>query len=287
MSTAVSPRQRIIERYDEFSSKQLAVARFLLDQEDAVAFQSVREVAAGAGVGPSTVVRFCRSLGYSGFTEYQDDTRQRFLQHDTFVQRLRKRIDSGTFSGDLTNELASIHAENVSTTMGRVAEEEVRQAVQELLDARSIRIFGGGLSASVAVAAEHSLSALGLRAKAVTGGGLPHMQEVSGLTSDDVVIAVSVWRYMRDTVGAARVGSDVGAGVIALTDSAISPVAGFADVVFVADTQGFLHSRSPVGLISLVHLLSVSVAAARPEESLKALEQLDRSYRQNGVFWDE
>ncbi len=287
MNTALSPRQRIIEHRDEFSSKQLAVARFLLDRDDVVAFQSVREVAAGAGVGPATVVRFCRSLGYSGFTEYQDDTRQRFLQHDTFVQRLRKRIDSGTFSGDLTGELASIHGGNIENTLGRVAHEDLELAVQAILDARSIRIFGGGLSASVAVAAEHSLSALGLQAKAVTGGGLVHMREVSGITSDDLVMAVSVWRYMRDTVGAAQVGSEVGAGVIALTDSAIAPVARFSDVVLVADTQGLLHSRSPVGLISVVHLLSVSVAAARPEESLEALERLDRSYRQNRVFWDE
>jgi len=281
-----SSRERILERYDEFSSKQLQVARFLLDHEDLVAFLPVREIADRADVGTATVVRFCRELGYEGFADYQNETRQRFLEYDTFVQRLRKRIETGSFDGDLTGEMARIHGANIQNTLGRVTAEELEQAVDVILGARAIRILGGGITAAVAMSAEHAFSVLGLRARAITNGGLLLARELSQITEDDLIIVVDVWRYPKDSVTAARAGREVGADVIALTDSRIAPVALFADLVFVADTEGLMHSRSHLGLMSLVHLLSSAVAAARPEESLKALEQLEKSYRQHEVLWD-
>lgn len=283
----MSPRERVLERHEEFSAKQLLVARFLIDHDDLAAFLSVRELAERAGVGPATVVRFCRELGYEGYADYQEEARRRFLEHDTFVQRLRRRIETGSFGGDMTRQMASIHVSNVENTLGLVTTEDLERAVAAIRRAATITIFGSGLSASVAVAAEHAFSVLGLPARAVVNGGLAQTQALSRIDGDDLVVAISVWRYMKDTVQAAKVADEAGATVVALTDSPIAPIARFSDIVFVANTEGLVHSRSQLGLVSLVHLLGSATAAAAPEESLEALERLDRSYREHGVLWDE
>lgn len=275
-----------MERYNSFSAKQLQVAQFLLDREDVVAFRSVRDVAAGAGVGPSTVVRLCRSLGYEGFADYQEELRRQVLQQDTFVHRLRTRLDSGDLEGSPTKDLIAVHTGNIEATLGAIKDEDIDAAVDAILSARTVRIFGSGLAASIAVGLEHGLSVLGVQARAVTDGGVSHLREVAAITGDDLVVVVSVRRYMRDIFNAAEVARERGACLIAVTDSAIAPVVDRADVVFVADTTGALHSSSQVGLMSVVHLLSVSVAAGRPEESLAALEALDELYRQSGVFME-
>lgn len=281
---ADTPRARILERHRDLSSKQSQVARFLLDREEEVVFGSVRDVAAGAGVGPSTVVRFCRSLGYDGFAEYQQEVRRRLLSQDTFVQRLRKRLDRGSFEGSPIPELMSIHTRNIESTLGSIDENDLQRSVGAILSARTVRIFGSGLAAAVAVGLEHGLSVLGIQARATTDGGIVHLREIAAICPDDLVVVISVRRYVRDMLDAAEEGKARGAGLIAITDSEIAPVSEWADVVFVADTTGSMHSSSQIGLMSVVHLLSVSVAAARPDESLAALERLDALYRKSGVF---
>lgn len=285
-ATASSASAQILERYAEFSPKQLQVARFLLDHEDLLPFLSVREVAGRAHVSTATVVRFCRELGYEGFANYQKDSRRRFLEHDTFVQRLSKRIETGSFSGDLAAEMTAIHVANIQSTLSRVVTEDLDRAVNAIINARTVQIRGSGLGAAVAISAEHAFSVLGLQASAITNGGLLYARESSAVTEEDVFIVIDVWRYLKDSVIVTRAAQANGAEVIALTDSPISPVASLADHVFVADDDGLLHSRSQLGFMSLVHLLSSAVAAARPEESLKALEKLDESYHRHGLFWD-
>lgn len=284
--TAATLHERIDAQRSAFSAKQLQVARFLLDNEAAAAFLSVREVAERVGVGAATVVRFCRELGYQGFSEYQDETRQRVLAHETFTQRLRKQIDAGNFDTDLAGHMASAQTTNIENTLGRLKAVDLDSTVTAILNASAVRIFGSGLSACVAVAAEHSLSVLGLQAHAVTDGGLSHLRELSRISDQDVVLTISVWRYVKDSVLAAKAGRQAGAKVIALTDSELAPVAQFSDVVMVADTQGLVHARSVLGLMSLVDLLAASIATTRSAESLAALEQLDTAYQQHGVLWD-
>lgn len=282
-----SARERVLERHEDLPAKQLQVARFLIDHDDLAAFLSVRELAERAGVGPATVVRLCRELGYDGYSDYQEEARRRLLEHDTFVQRLRRRIEAGAFGGDITRQMAAIHVSNIENTLGLVSAEDLDRAVSAIRRASTIRIIGSGLSASVAVAAEHAFSVLGVRARAVVNGGLAHTPALSLIEENDLVIAISVWRYMKDTVQAAKAADEAGATVIALTDSPIAPIARFSDVVFVANTDGLVHSRSQIGLMSLVHLLGSATAAAAPEESLEALERLDRLYREHGVLWEE
>jgi DNA-binding MurR/RpiR family transcriptional regulator len=275
-----------MEQYAQFSLKQRQVAQFLLDHDEVVAFQSVRDVASDAGVGPSTVVRFCRLLGYEGFSDYQEGVRQRLLSQETFVQRLRARLDSGDLVGSPIKDVMSVHTRNIEATLAPIDDGDLERAVTAILAARTVPIFGSGLAASVAVGFEHGLSVLGVPARAVTDGGVSHLRAVAAITADDLVVVVAVRRYMRDIVNAAEVARSRGAAVLAITDSAIAPVVDLADFVFAADTSGAFHSLSPVGLMSVVHLLSVSVAAAQPEKSLAALEALDELYRRAGVLME-
>ena len=115
-------------------------------------------------------------------------------------------------------------------------------------------------------------------------GGLAQITELSRLTDRDLVIVISVWRYFRATIEAAKAARAVGATCIALTDSPVAPVVKDADHIFITDIEGTLHSRSPAGIMSLIELLSAAIVVERPQESMEALKQLDTLYRQNGML---
>jgi len=109
---------RIGNAFDELPAELKKAARYVTSNPNEVAFRSMRSVAIGAGVSPSTMVRLARAVGLDGF----DDLRAAFqaqleTRNPPFMARARKLRASSAKSGWLDRihglvdeELASIHA---------------------------------------------------------------------------------------------------------------------------------------------------------------------------------
>ncbi len=270
--------------FAELPPKQRRLARFFLDNEDVIAFASANYISEQAGASAATVVRFCRALGYEGYLDLQAAIRAQFPQYLTAVQKLAERMANGVLTENLPAQVAQANTDNIQQTMSQVSEADLADAVAAIIRARQIRIFGSGLSAAAAIFAEHSLTMLGFSARACINGGLDQVMEISRLTDRDLVIIISVWRYLRHTIKAAEAAHDVGVTCIALTDSPVAPVAALADYVFVAGIEGAAHSRSLTGILSLIDLMSAVIVTERPKKSMKALQRIDTLYRQNGML---
>jgi DNA-binding MurR/RpiR family transcriptional regulator len=287
MSDPSSVRENILAVFETLSPKQRQLARFFLDHEDIITFASANDVGEQVGTSAATVVRFCRALGYGGYADLQLAIRTKFPQYRTVVQKLADRMADGGLAENLPVRVTQANIQNVQETINQVSEESLSQAVTALIQTRQIRIFGSGLSAAAALYIEHSLTVLGLPAHACLNGGVAQTLELSQLTAQDLIIVISIWRYLHDTVEAARIAHAVGAVCLALTDSPVSPVATLANHVFIAATEGAAHSRSLTGILSLVDLLGAAIVAKRPQESMQALQRIDNLYRQNGLLLGE
>jgi DNA-binding MurR/RpiR family transcriptional regulator len=284
MTESSTVRESILAVFDNLPPKQRQLARFFLDNEDSVAFVSANDIGERVGTSAATVVRFCRALGYEGYTDLQAAVRRKYPQYRTTVQKIVERMANGNFAENLSARVAQTNSQNIQDTMAQVSNAEISAAVAAIIQAKEIRIFGSGLSAAATVLAEHALTTLGFSARACLNGGMDQALEMSQLTRQDLVIVITIWRYFRDTVEAARAARTIGATCIALTDSLVSPVANLADYVFIATTEGAAHSRSLAGIVSLIDLLSAAVATQRIEASMKALQKVDNVYRQNNLL---
>jgi DNA-binding MurR/RpiR family transcriptional regulator len=287
MTHSETVRDKILALFDTLSPKQRQLARFFLDNEDVVAFASANDIADRAGASAATVVRFCRTLGYEGYTDLQAAIRTRFPQYRTMVQKMADRLSNGDLSENLSDRVAQANTQNIQETLDQISAEALEAAAAAIIQARHIRIFGSGLSAAAAVLAEHTLFSLGFSARAGLAGQTNQALEISQLTAQDVVIVISIWRYLRDTIEATQAARTIGATCIALTDSPVAPAAGLADHVFVAATEGAAHSRTLSGIFSIIELLGATIAAGRPQESMAALQHIDRLYRQNDMLLGE
>ncbi|GAB4433912.1 MAG: MurR/RpiR family transcriptional regulator [Anaerolineae bacterium] len=282
--TEHSVKENILTQFESLSPKQRQLARFILDNEDMVAFASANEVGERVGASAATVVRFCRALGYEGYTDLQAAIRTQFPQYRTAVEKMAAQMAGDTPPDNLTTRVAQITTQNIQDTMSQVDDDTLAAAVAAIAQARHIRIFGSGLSAAAAILAEHSLSSLGFSARACSHGRANQSLELAQLTDRDLVIVISMWRYLRDTVEAAQAARQVGATCLALTDSPVAPLAQLADFVFIAATEGAVHSRSLSGIIAFIELISATLVSSRPNESMAALQRLDALYRQNNLL---
>ena len=282
--TVPSVRENILALFDTLSPKQRRLARFILDNEDIVVFASANDVGERVGVSAATVVRFCRALGYEGYTDLQAAIRVQFPQYRTTVEKMAAHLVNGNRIENLPGRIAQTNTNNIQDTMNQVSSETLSAATAAIIQARHIRIFGSGLSMAAAVLVEHALTSLGFSARACIHGRANQSIELAHLTDRDLVIVISLWRYLRDTVEATQAAREVGATSIALTDSPVAPVARLANYIFIASTEGAAHSRSLTGIISLIELINAAIASERPHESMAALQRLDALYRQNSLL---
>lgn len=285
MTTSV--RENILATFDSLSPKQRKLARFILDSEEVVAFASADELAERVGTSAATVVRFARSLGYDGYPDLQGAVRSHFPQFRTAAEKMAERVANGGLRDELQERVTQVCIDNVRQTIDRAKPDDVNRIVEVLCAAERIRIFAGGISSSAAVLAEYAFSMLGFSARAFTDAGIRPVLELAHLGERDVVIGISIWRYIRSTIQVARAANKAGLTCIALTDSAVAPITRYAHHVLVADTEGAAHGRSLGGIFALLDLLTAGIADREPERSMAAIRRVDAMYRQHGLLMEE
>ena len=242
------------------------------------AFASATELGEQVGVSPATVVRFCQTLGYEGYPEFQLDLRASIPTYLRAIQRLEKGDGKFSEEGGF-NRVFELDSQNIRRTLEVLPTERFDAAVAALSKASDILIVGSGISAAPAVYFSHLLNTMGLDARAVTCGGIPLATELVKLKPSSVLVGIAVWRYVAETVLAMGRAAHAGATRIAFSDSPVSPLAQRADYAFHIVTLGAAHSRSITAAMALVNAFTCALADARPEETARALREIDSAYR--------
>jgi DNA-binding MurR/RpiR family transcriptional regulator len=280
-------RDRILHAFDDLSPKQRLLARFLLQNDAAPAFYSAGDIAAEVGISSATVVRFARALGYEGYIDLQDAVRATLPPYRTIAERIAEHVADGHDDYDLLVRVADVGARTIRETLARTSQQELDAVVQAILAAEQIKIFGSGLSSAAAMLIEYHLVMLGFSARAFLNEGVGQVLHLAHVSPRDLVIVVSIWRYIRSTLEAVAVAREVGATCVAITDSPVAQVASLADHVLVADTEGPAHSRSLSGIVALIDLIAAAIADRRPEASMSAIGRIEELYQKNDMLLKE
>lgn len=127
----------------------------------------------------------------------------------------------------------------------QIKNEQLDAAVNLLAKADNIYVIGLRRSFSVASYLTYALRHLERRAFLIDGIGGMFSEQLSMVSPDDVVIAISYSPYAQEVVELVELGAKRGAHHIAITDSQVSPLAAFSEVCFVvreAQVDGFRFS---------------------------------------------
>lgn len=275
---------RIIAALPDLSRKGKRIARFILDNQEFVAFSSAAEVAAQTGSSAATVVRLCQALDYEGYLNLQMNLRQGLSLQRTAIQRLEDRLAAPAENHDILARVFATDIHNLELTMVMTDNARFQEAVAQLRDARRILIVGDGLAAGFAVFLAHALQVIGLPAHCVTGGGEPLALGLAFLQPEDLLIGIGFWRNLRDIVQAVGRAREIGARTIGITDNRLSPLARLPDYSFLVTTDGAAHSLSPVGVVSLLNGFLAALSLEMPEQVGASLRRVDEAYRQSELL---
>lgn len=272
--------KEIEAKMPSFSKGQKLIANYITEHYDKAAYMTAAKLGALVNVSESTVVRFAIELGFDGYPDLQQSLRELVRTKLTSFQRMEVTNDR-IGDGDLLAKVLLADSEKIKRTLDGVDREAFESAIKHMISAKKIYIMGVRSSASLAGFLGHNLKMIFDNVELVeTTSGSEMFEEIMGIGEDDVMIAISFPRYSKRIINAVDYARHVGADVIALTDSKMSPIAKEASQVLVAESDMASFVDSLVAPLSIVNAMIVAVAREKKDELAIRLRRLEE-------IWDE
>jgi RpiR family transcriptional regulator, carbohydrate utilization regulator len=235
------------------------VGKLVLADPRAFANLPVSELANRSHVSKPTVVRFCRSMGYDGLSDFKLKLAGSVSEGVPFIHR----------SVDMDDKVSDVMVKVIDNTVAAFlkyrndassfAIEKAAIALTDTYNQRGrIEFFGVGNSGIVAQDAQHKFFRLGVTSIAYSDG---HMQVMSASTlgPGDCVVVISNSGRTRDLMDACDIARKNGATTIVITASG-SPLASAGHIHLSADHPEGYDRYSPM-VSRLLHLLIIDILA--------------------------
>jgi DNA-binding MurR/RpiR family transcriptional regulator len=268
-------RTVLLERYDGLSKRLKQVARYVLDEPNELALETLGVIAERCGVQPSAIVRFAQSFGFSGASQMQRLFRDGLLSANAAIgygERVRRFSDSvsKTAAGDgLLSEFVEgniLALQNLSET---VSEQDMRAAVDLIAIAEVVHVAGFRRAFPISAYLAYSLQQLGKHVQFIDGvGGLARPQ-ANTISSRDLLIAVSFHPYAPETVDLVEVAARNKAKILSISDSRVSPISKPADVALQVHDSEVRNFRSLAASMCLAQAVAIGFAFETEKDRAK------------------
>ena len=271
------------ERFADLSPEFQRAARFLADHPDEIAVSSMRSLAARAGIQPPTLVRFAQSLGFPGWPAMREIFVASFRTRSVpYASRARALVKRGG-AADLVGEVSAAQKLDIDST--RMQSSASLPRVAGLLrKARTVHVAGFRASYAIAFGFAYlyrlfrpSVSLVG------TEGGTLEMQ-LRAIAPGDAAVVVSFAPYSRESRLVAEAASRAKCKVIAITDSAVAPIALLADETLVFSVTSPSFFPSLVGGISVAESLLAVIVSQEGKGVVKRIEAAERQLFDSGAY---
>lgn len=285
---AAAPVESLIEReFDELSPELQRAARWVRDHGAALALGSMRRSAREAGVSPATMTRLAQRLGFGGF----EALRQPFVDRLAAGAATRaplpyaRRALAQQRRGGRLDELAALQSANVAAAAARNTPAALERAAQLMLRAERVHFLGLRVCHGIAFHLHYAYGLLCGNGQLVGDAGDTLTDQMVRVGRGHVLVAVSQQPYTRSTVDSVQQAQAQGASIVALTDSALSPIARAAHRVLLYETASNSYFHSTTGALALSEALLATVSTIGGDAVLRHLRARQKQLVASRAYW--
>ena len=267
-----------------FSKGQRRIAAYISEAYDKAAFMTASKLGKTVGVSESTVVRFAVDLGYDGYPSMQKALQEMVLNRLTPAQRIGVANDR-IGDQDVVSLVLQADADKLRQTNETLDREAFLASVAAIQKARRIYILGARSASVLVNFLGYYLNYMFDNVHTITTSGTGEMfEKLVNVSAEDVVIGCSFPRYSTSTAKSAQYCRRIGATVIGLTNSRMSPLGQNCDYVLVAKSDMVSLVDSLVAPLSIINALIVALAAGREQELSRTFDTLERVWEEYHVY---
>ena len=224
-----SVQGRINAAYYKLTASEKKVADFLMGHLAEAQFLSISDLAESCGVAEATISRFCRRLGYGGYSAFKLAIAKSAVRSAPVEGACGEVSPKDTPRG-MGEKLLHANTKAMAQTLELLNPAALERAAGLLAEARGVYCMGQGGSMILAMEAAHLFSTCWPYYHAVQGS---HRQAITAalLGEEDGLLFFSYSGSTRDILDLMKVVKGRGCRVILITRFPKSPGAALADVV--------------------------------------------------------
>lgn len=286
-ANAEALRAAILDRYESLSKRLQQIARYVLDEPNAVALETLAVLAERCGVQPSAIVRFAKSFGFDGATQMQRLFRDGLLSgsaslgYGERVRQFKRQVDGKAIS-EPKQVLAEFIEGNIMAMQnlgGGIDTKKLAAAVKMIAEAETVYVAGFRRSFPVAAYLAYSLHQVDKKTVFIDSVGGMTGQQIHDIARHDLLIAVSYHPYAEEAVQLIDAASESQCPVLSISDSLVSPVAKPASLVLQVREAEIRKFRSLSTSMCLAQALVISYAFAKNGKGSKPRSRTSRGGR--------
>jgi DNA-binding MurR/RpiR family transcriptional regulator len=275
---AVKTAERVEDLFQgaRLTPTQRRIAHSLVQHAPSAAYLSAAEVADLAGVSQPSVTRFAMALGFAGYPALRRELRALVDVHAT-----------ATTVGNAMQRAVRAEAEHLERLVGQLGDlAPVDAAADILVASRPLPVLGLRAAAPLAGYFGYFAAKVHPDVRVLDSGGTQMLDRLdqARAAGAGAMLAIVLPRYPRETLDAIREATAAGLRVVALTDSAVSPAAEYADVVLPAAVGTQLVFDLHTGPMAMAMVLLQAMCDARPEPVQRRLEEFEATAARRHIF---
>jgi len=159
MATQKNTLHLITNKYSEMGRAERAVADYVLNHPEEVILLSMRALAEKANVSDNTVLRFCRTSGFSGYWDFKSSLVPQIVVQRKSIYQPTEVTDQFTIQH---KKISSNICTTVKETFQNIIEEDILKAAQKIASSNITVIIGLGDSYGVSIIFSNFLLMLGI-----------------------------------------------------------------------------------------------------------------------------
>ncbi|WP_375211314.1 MurR/RpiR family transcriptional regulator, partial [Hyphococcus sp.] len=170
-------RASILAKYDSLSKRLQQIAKYVLDEPNDFALETVAVLAERCGVQPSAIVRFAKSFGFDGASQMQklfrDDllTGQSSLGYAERIRQFKDQVGKAEVTGPM--QILSEFVDSNILALGHLREDilerDLKKVTKLIADCENVYVVGFGRAFPIAAYFAYALSRLNKRTIFIDG----------------------------------------------------------------------------------------------------------------------
>lgn len=225
-----NPLVKIKSIYPELFAKGQQIATVILNNPHKIIYQSIKELACECGTSESSIVRFCKTLGYSGYNELKLELAKCTFELENYNEFISETNSSQSTIENITREIFSDTSSLLEKLLSTLNYSTIEESVTSILEAKILFVNGYIYSGQIAYTFCERMKSLGIPSL-ISWDSLSMKQNSILVDTTSVALFISHSGASKDSVENAIQCKKNGAKVIVLTTTEHSPLAEEADIL--------------------------------------------------------
>jgi len=275
----------ISNKLDSLTPKAQTLGTYIMQNPSKAVFMTTKELAETCGISEATVVRFVSTLGYKGYSDFQEALKD-------FVNTGLSLPERAAIKGIKEPGVDRLHRgileelNNLKYLYENINVETMNEFVDLLDKSHTVYVVGSRLSYTFAYYLGWSLTKIRKGVHILKGSDSTSMDMLTNAHPNSLVILMAASRYPNELIKLSKMIRRSSHTLLTMTDSNISPVMQFADLSLVVPARSIPFIGNVSGMLAVIQFIVQELANKKGENLVKYQKQLEQVYLENDILFN-